>query len=474
MMHRCLKPRFLSLSFLIGITHGKVEDVRPPNVIVFLTDDHGYADVGFQGFPDSADVVTPNMDRLAASGIIFRNGYVANATCGPSRASIMTGRTSSRFGVEENDPHHIVPADEIYIPQLIKGKGYVSGSIGKWHVGSGPQDAIKRGFDFRYGNDSGSGDYFMKNTDDPPVWKSGERTPRAYGRYITDAYMDQASRFILENKDRPFFLYLAFNAPHSPFQVYEDQVKTVIEARPQWKPAYERMKDQGRFPAYVFTDRWEEGADQEILRLVYITMLMKADEAMGHVLDVLEQEGLRENTLIFFLSDNGAALNRPIDLGGVNKPLRDGKGTVFDGGVRVPYVMSWPSVLPAGITSELVVSSMDIYSTTVELAGAKIPTDRIVDGVNLIPFLTGEKEGPAHESLFFRRFQRNNWAIRAGDFKYVGGHRVRKPDGALYNIQENLGEDIDLSDQFPERKSALQALYNERTKDLPVPTTLEP
>ena len=316
-----------------------------PNVIVILTDDQGYADAGFQGFPASSEVVTPNIDDLAESGIIFENGYVASSTCGPSRASLLTGRTSSRFGIERNntwpDKNTGPPIDEIIIPALISEYGYTSAAFGKWHLGElDGMLPLQRGFDYYWGDIPRHKDYLMTHLDQPPVWDPPKTKEE---KYLMDAYTDEAIDFISRNKNNPFFAYVAYNAPHSPFRTKKRLVERVVAARPQFEDAYERMKQE--------TEKWDGvnydfgtykglDLDQEILRLVYISMLLSVDDGVGKLVDTLENLNLREKTLIFYLSDNGAALDRPNDLGGVNIPLRDGKGSVYDGGVVVTYVMS--------------------------------------------------------------------------------------------------------------------------------------
>ncbi len=397
-----------------------------PNVIVILTDDQGYADAGFQGFPTSRQVLTPNIDRLAREGITFRNGYVAFSTCGPSRHSLLTGRSASRYGIEENGFY--APASEIIIPRAIKESGYATAMFGKWHLGpdddrTGELSPTGRGFDTAYL--TSSQDFFMKKTPHPKSWKSGGM--RDYGPYVTDAITDEAIAFIQQNKTKPFFAYIAHHAPHSPFCSKEPLMRRIVQHAPEYKAAFERMKThtsaKGRkasyhAPDFDFGNFKGTDLDQELLRLTYLSMLLAVDDGVGRILDTLKQEGLRENTLIFYLSDNGGALARPNDLGGVNLPLRGGKGGIFDGGVRVPFVMSWPGTLPQGVTNtKFVVSSMDIFSTTVELSGSKLPADRVIDGVNLLPYLTGKKNGNPHEVLFFRRQGDGNFAIRSGDHK---------------------------------------------------------
>ena len=191
---------------------------------------------------------------------------------------------------------------------------------------------------------------------------------------------------------------------------------------------------------------------------------------MGRIFDSLEKMGLRENTLVFFVADNGGALARPNDLGGVNLPLRSGKGSVFEGGVRVNFGASWPGVLPQGRNYDGIVSATDIFATTVALAGGEIPRDRVIDGVDLMPYLSGRKSGNPHETLFFRRQDRKSWALRSGDFKWVVSPKEGLAgDGALYRLSDDIAESRDVSAQFPEKKRELMAQYAELTRDLPKP-----
>ncbi len=458
-------PVFLFL-LLLGVS---VPGAEQPNVIVLLTDDQGYADAGFQSYPASRQALTPNLDRLAREGIVFRNGYVACSTCGPSRQARLTGRVGSRFGVEEND--YFAPASEIMIPRALENTGYVTAMFGKWHCGE-TEEFLPRGRGFDYAYPTSKTDFFMK------------RTP-----YVTDALTDSLLAFIRKHRDKPFFAYLAHHAPHSPFCTKDSLMQRIVDHAPEYADAFERRKThrsaRGRRAAYDppnfdFGNFKGTDLDQELLRLTYLSMLLAVDDGVGEILDLLEKEGLREKTLIFYLSDNGAALARPNDLGGVNLPLRSGKGSVFDGGVRVPFVMSWPGVLDQGnVNTDAVVSAMDIFTTTVELAGGTLPTDRIIDGVNLIPFLTGEKEGNPHEVLFFRRQGDGNFAIRNGDYKLTsvpfrrkeereGRNREDFPEGGrFYHIQTDLEETQDLSQKLGAKKEATRRLYERLTRDLP-------
>lgn len=477
-----------ALLLLSLLAPGALLQAAPPNILVILVDDLGYADVGFQGLPASRQALTPNLDRLAREGIVFRNGYVAFSTCGPSRHSLLTGRSASRFGVEENGFY--APPGEIIIPRAIKGCGYATRMFGKWHLGddadtSGPLSPTGRGFDSAYL--TSAQDFFMKRTPHPASWKAGGM--RDYGPYVTDAITDETIAFIQENKTRPFFAYVAHHAPHSPFCSKEPLMRRIAEHAPEYKAAYKRMKThtsgKGRKASFNGVD-FDFGnfkgtdLDPELLRLTYLSMLLAVDDGVGRILDTLANEGLRDKTLIFFLTDNGAALSRPNDLGGVNLPLRGGKGGVFDGGIRVPFVMSWPGVLPKGITDTTsVVSSMDIFTTTVGLAGGKVPKDRVIDGVNLIPYLTGKETGNPHETLFFRRLGDGNFSIRHGDLKLTNSKRKREdipkgadtnpfpPGGGLYDIQNDITEVKDLSERFPEKKAAMHKQYEALARDLP-------
>ena len=466
----------LMIAFLSFSCAGK-KTVEKPNVIVILTDDQGYADVGFQGYPASSEVITPNLDRLAQSGIVFQNGYVAASICGPSRSSLLTGRSSSRFGIETNntwpDKNTGAPPDEIIIPRIISRHGYTTGAFGKWHLGElEGMSPVERGFDYYWGGRGGSGDYFFRRNPQPPVWDPPKGPNEAY---MTDATTDEAIAFIQKNQNDPFFAYIAYNAPHSPFQTRRALVERVVQQRPEFSDAYERMKqEEGKWHGDNYDFGWFKGLDldQEILRLVYISMLLSVDDGVGEILAAVSDCNLRENTLIFYLSDNGAALKRPNDLGGVNLPLRDGKGSVFEGGERVPFVMSWPGVLEPGHNKELIVSSMDIYSTTIELAGGEIPGDRIIYGRNLMPWLTGEKSGQAHEYLFFRRKEKNFMSIRRGDYKWVMNEYADLPEPGgqgLYNVQEDIGESNDLSEKLPEIMEELKNLFDVIMKDIPEP-----
>lgn len=459
---------FLALSFTLGSVAIRGEE--RPNVLVIMADDLGWADIGIQNEEATKDIVTPNIDKLFQSGLRFTNGYVPSSTCGPSRGSFITGRNSSRFGVEGNEA--VPPTSEIFLPAALEGTGYKSGLIGKWHLGHEPDELpLARGFDYFFGFLGGNYDYFKSRS--TSLFRQEEAVTHDEG-YLTDVFAQDAVDFIESNQAEPFFLTVAFNAPHSPMHATQDALERIVAHQPRFEPAYERIKlVEGRdaLPHFRFSEFRSKDADPEIMRLVYCAMVLSMDDGVGRIMEKLEELGLRENTAIFFLSDNGAALARPTDFGGVNLPLRYGKGTVFEGGVRVVFGASWPGTIPAGHDYDRVVNSVDLFTTTIELAGGAVPDDRIIDGVNLMPYLTGERQGDPHEAFFFRRKNRNSWSFRSGDFKLVKDRRADRRRVMMYDVSEDVGELVDVSDQYPEKKKELVKLYEKMTKDLPDPIT---
>ena len=367
----------------VALSYG---DTERPNVIVIMADDLGWADIGMQQEAASRDVLTPNIDRLFEEGLRFTNGYVASSTCGPSRASFLTGRTSSRFGLEDN-VEQAPPTSEVFLPAAIKNTGYKSSLVGKWHLGYEPEEQPLARLDFFYGFLGGGHDYWEGS-----LMRGTEYEP--FDGYMTDVLADEAAQFIGENKEEPFFLYVAFNAPHSPMQAPQRLIERAVAHQPDFEPAFERMKlKEGEDGLPRFDHRPFKGPDVDagIMRLVYCAMVIGLDDGVGQILQAVEDANIRENTLIVFLSDNGAALARPNDFGESICPCV-GKGTIFDGGLRVVFGASCRIVLAEGEEYHGIINAVDLFTTTVELAGGEIPNDRIIDGVNLMPYLTGEKE----------------------------------------------------------------------------------
>jgi arylsulfatase A-like enzyme len=382
-------------------------DGSKPNVLLIVSDDQGYADAGFQG---SKQVVTPNLDKLAASGVRCNSGYVSHPFCSPTRAGLLTGRYQQRFGHEFNpvyDPLDLkegLPLTEKLLPQFMKDAGYHTGWVGKWHLGASPQHVPwKRGFDETYGFVGGGHQYMNWKPNERqytlPLMRKGEPLPEA-PEHLTAAFGEEASAFIKRNTKEPWFLYVAFNAPHTPHQLTAEREK--------------------RFADIENPQRRKIAAQISLL-----------DDAVGSVLGTLAETGQAQRTLVFFFSDNGG----PVQSGALNTPLRGGKGQVYEGGVRVPFLVSWPGKLPAGKTFDAPVISLDVLATSLAVAGAPMPADRKYDGVNLLPHLAGESKEVPHKRLFWRTGGGKAHAIREGNWKLVRAEN--KPD-ELYDLSTDI------------------------------------
>lgn len=387
---------------------------RPPNVVVILADDLGYADVGFQGLKDFA---TPNIDRLAASGVSFTNGYVSHPYCSPSRAGLLTGRYQHRFGHTHNPKFRAgegLPLSETLLPETLRRAGYVSGIVGKWHLGDAPQFRPReRGFDEFFGLIGGGHDYFKSAGSDAreylvPLSANGEEVP--VDGYLTEQLSKAALEFVRRQADRPFFLYLAYNAPHGPLQ-----------APPELLERVESIEDPRR--------------------RTYGAMVTSLDDGVGELLTLLDELGLTQSTLVFFLSDNGGPT--PANASD-NAPLRAAKGTVYEGGVRVPFVIAWPGTLPAGTQYDPPVSALDIFPTTLAAAGVEMPPN--LDGVDLLPYLNGRKEGVPHQQLYWYSDAGAQYAVRTADRKLV---RALDRKAELYAILDDLSESTDIGTEDP-------------------------
>ena len=414
---------------------------RRPNVVVVFVDDLGYGDVGFTG---GAEARTPNLDRLAAEGVVFANGYVTHPFCGPSRAGLITGRYAARFGNDQNfayapdDPEHGLPVEETTFAARLQRAGYRTGLVGKWQLGAAePFHPRNRGFDYFHGFLGGGHDYFGSDVDadgDPyllPLEENGEAVD--FDGYLTDALTERAAAFIRAPDDAPFFLYLAYNAPHEPLQA----------------------------PAALMRE-YAHVEDEE--RRAYLAMVESIDQNVGRVLAALEETGERGNTMVFFLSDNGGV--SPL-LGGRdwadNGVLRHGKTSLHEGGVRVPFVASWPERWPRGLRYEPPVISLDVAATALAQAGVAPDPERPPDGVDLDPFLRGEAAGDPHEALFWRQWSPDAEtyarAVRAGRWKLV--YDAASGESGLHDLLVDPGETRDLSAAEPETVARLVRLWND-------------
>lgn len=420
------------LLFSLAFKEKGNKKTKKPNVIIILADDLGYNDVGFNG---SKDIPTPHIDRIANEGVMFTNGYVSYAVCGPSRAGLITGRYQDRFGSSRNPlwaPNDITQGlslEEETMATVLKKDGYKTMALGKWHLGA--HEALRplnRGFDEFYGFLTGGHAYFPESLTLKDIsqvksqfgayrtmlLKNNDRVKET--EYITDGLTREAVNFINDNAEEPFFMYLAYNAPHSPLQATQ--------------------KYLDRFP------NMEEGK-----RKTYSAMVSALDDGVGRVLEILEKKNIADNTLVVFLSDNGGKYK----WGGNNGDLRGEKGTIFEGGNRVPFAMRWPNQINKGVVYDQPIISLDIMATAV--AYTKAQPKNPLDGINLIPFINGEEKGMPHTSLRWRMFDSNTYAVRKGDMKFI--HKMNKKDKVVNTMYFNVVDDIS-------EKNALELSANER------------
>ncbi len=453
------KMRLCIASLLITLVGSIACGDSRPNFIVILADDLGYADVGFNG---SAEIKTPVLDKLASNGVIFSNGYVTHPYCGPSRAGLMTGRYQARFGMEINltnsffDTHSGLPLTEVTFAERLKHVGYRTGIIGKWHLGgSHVFHPNNRGFDYFYGFLSGGHTYWPKNvtTTTPLHLKTGKphysaneggywplmRNDNAaeFDEYLTTALSRDAARFVKDSSDKPFFLYLAYNAPHAP-----------LEAPPELIKKYSHIEHKQR--------------------RIYAAMVDAMDQGIGIVVDALKESGKLDNTLIFFLSDNGGIVNKarkesqprgPNNDWGDNSPYRGGKGSMLEGGSHVPFIAHWPKGLTAGKTYELPVSALDIAATAVAL-GKGDTSGPELEGVNLIPYVEGKTNGIPHEALYWRMRDGTNWAIRTPEAKYLLSRSEVGKKPMLFDMAKDPYEGNDIVEERPELRQKLAKMWN--------------
>ncbi|XPF93143.1 sulfatase-like hydrolase/transferase [Colwellia sp. RE-S-Sl-9] len=435
--------QLLALSSLFFSSFYSIASDERPNIIVILADDLGYNDVGFTG---KTDIQTPNLDKLASDGVIFKNGYVTHPYCGPSRAGLITGRYQARFGMENNvsyspnDKYMGLPLTETTFAKRLQKVGYKTSVFGKWHLGGAPKfQPNKRGFDYFYGFLDGGHNYMPEQVHvggdgySLPIMRNHK--PAEFDEYLTTALSRDATRFIADNKDQPFMMYLSYNAPHSPLQAPEETIKK-----------YSHIKNPKR--------------------QIYAAMVDEMDQGIGMIIDALKESGEFDNTLIFFLSDNGGLYPDtwwPTFDWADNSPFRHGKVALLEGGVHVPFIAHWPNQIKKGQVFEGLVSSLDIAATSVALAGAD-DSDGLLDGVNLVPFVTGQNKGTPHKALFWRLEEADNiWAVRTLTGKYMQ-QGLPGVDRAYFDMVEDPTEQHNIVDQRPDEQAKLAVLWNEWNK----------
>lgn len=430
-----IKKIFFLFGLLIFLTTASIAQKERPNILFVLCDDLGYSDVGFNG---SKDIITPEIDKLAKEGVIFTSAYVAHPFCGPSRASIMTGRYPQEIGTPYNlrddgiPTNDGVPVKETFMSNVLHDAGYYTAIVGKWHLGFNSQfQPNNRGFDDFYGFLGGGHQYFPGQYQQmyQNQVKSGKEnitgyitpllhntTPVKETEYITDAFSREAIRNIKDAsaKKKPFFLYLSYNAPHVPLEAKAEDLKV-----------FANIKDKDR--------------------RTYAAMVYAVDRGIGQIVKTLKETKLFDNTLIVFMSDNGGNF----DHGANNYPLKGTKGDTWEGGYRVPMFFYWPKKIPAGQRFDYPVSSLDLYPTFVNLANTTLPKGKILDGKDIMSHLIGGTDPHKDEMIYALRYREGYSDVggREGDWKIT---RMGNEPWALFNITGDIGEKKDLSGKYPE------------------------
>ncbi len=417
----------------MGFGFLSVASARQPNLLVIVADDLGYADLGIHG---CKDIPTPHIDSIAFNGIRCASGYVSGPYCSPTRAGLMTGRYQQRFGHEfnpgpptEKNVDLGLSTKQLTMADRLRAGGYLTGLIGKWHLGHGEEfHPLNRGFQSYFGFLEGSHPYFEKAGLARMMLRGHKAVEET--EYLTDAFAREAVKYVKEHHQDPFFLCLAFNAVHLPLQ-----------APPKYLQRFAHIT--------------------EPKRRTYAAMLSAMDDAIGSVLEQLRKDGLEENTLIFFLSDNGG----PTANSSHNGALRGTKATTWEGGIRVPFLVQWKGTLPAGTVYEPPIIQLDILPTALAAAGEEVTSELKLDGVNLLPHFLGEIEGNPHAHLYWRFGAQ--MAVRSENWKLTQGRGETQP--SLYDLSQDLGEQHDLSLEFPDRLRDLKDAWVKWNAELAKP-----
>ena len=417
-----LAPVFTALAATGAGSFGA--EATRPNVLIIVADDLGYGELfGCQG---NAQIPTPNIDSVAKNGVRFTSGYVSGPYCSPTRAGLMTGRYQQRFGHEFNPgPANVSPANfglslkEKALPERLKDAGYATGMFGKWHLGYRPEfHPTARGFSEFFGFRGGAHSYLDPRADPANLIERGT-TPIDQLDYTTDAFAREAALFIETHHQRPWFVYLPFNAVHAPLQATDK-----------------------------YLDRFKSIADPK--RKTFAAMLSAMDDGVGTVLAKIRALRLEESTLIVYVSDNGGPTAQTSS---GNGPLHGFKAQVWEGGVRVPFMIQWKGQIPAGKVDDRPVIQLDIVPTVMAALGTPLSSEARLDGVNLLPYLKGENQAPPHSALFWRFGSQR--AVRSGDWKLTDMGAGAK----LFNLADDLGEEHDLAARSLEKVKELEAAY---------------
>ncbi|MBI6120819.1 sulfatase-like hydrolase/transferase [Salegentibacter maritimus] len=441
MRYKLKKTLFICLLSLAIYTQAQeTTGKKKPNLILIVADDLGYGDLGITG---SKQIKTPNIDQLAKTGVFFSQGYVTSPVCAPSRAGFLTGVNQVKFGFDNNlgknqpgfNPDFLgLPLDQRTIADYLKDLGYINGIIGKWHLGYEDHfHPLNRGFDEFWGYRGGGHDYFVADPHGEgylaPIESNYKTTQKI--TYITDDKGDECVSFIKRHKEEPFFLYASFNAPHAPMQATPEDLKR-----------YKNIKDQKR--------------------RTYAAMIHRLDVNIGRIINELANQDIRENTLIILISDNGGPVGVNASL---NAPYRGAKGTLLEGGIRIPFLINWPGAISGGKIFKEPITSLDIAPTFIALAGGNIDH---FEGKNLIPYLNEDKRILENRQLKWRFTV--NAAIREGAWKLI-----RLPDRLpqLYNLEKDISEKNNVVLEHLDKTQELLKKLGNWDLNLPHPVFLE-
>lgn len=423
---------------------------QKPNVIVIMTDDQGSIDLNSYG---ATDLHTPNMDRLAKEGTRFTQFYAGAPVCSPSRAALLTGKTNLRAGLPGNVPipekaeatgQYGLPTKQVTMAEMMKDNGYQTALVGKWHLGHRPQNLPNgQGFDYFFGHQRGCIDnyshtFFWDGPNKHDLYRNDEEVYYP-GEHFSDLMVGEIKNVIDKADEEPFFLYWAFNAPHYPYQ-----------GTPKWLDYYKELPSP---------------------RKEYAAFVSNTDESIGMILDYLDEKGLTENTIIVFQSDHGHSKEERAFWGGGNSgPYRGSKFSLFEGGIRVPAIIRYPGVIPAGETRDQLVMEMDWFPTIAELTGAKV-TEKI-DGKSMMPIIKNNGKSK-HDVVYWQvgtySDNRSQWAVRKGSWKLIGNviepnkgnKKMDLPDLFLVNLDKDVSETNNVADQNPEKLAELLKIHQD-------------
>ncbi len=435
----------------LGLISCSINEEKLPNVIVIISDDQGYADVGFHG---SKEIFTPNIDRIANNGVIFSEGYVSYAVCSPSRAGLITGRYQNRFGYTRNillapkDSTMGLPLTEQTLPDVLRKANYKTKAIGKWHLGA--HESLvpeRRGFDEFFGFIIGGHRYFPEDLTINDltevrrqmdgyitrIYDNGNRIDTK--KYLTEELSDNAVKFIEDNSDNPFFLYLSYNAPHTPLQATKKDLERNM---------------------HIEVEK----------RRTYAAMVSSMDDGIGLILDKLEEKKISDNTIVIFFSDNGGVEWYNFSDNGV---LRGIKGDFYEGGIRVPFAMQWPKKIKPGITYDKPIIALDVFATVASAASAEKYIKNDIDGVDLLPYLTEENSGLPHEYLYWQNRDKDIDVVRDERYKYL---RI-KNDEYIFDLKNDISEETNIINSSKPIYNRLKSKFKEWEKDMIDPVFLD-